>query len=51
MVLFILAVQVRVLEKFKEIMFLENTLTMFSNSTLKLLLPPFRGHGGFLLYF
>jgi len=49
--LFILAVQVRVIEKFKEIMFLENTLTIFSSSRiLKLLFPPFRGHNSFLLY-
>jgi len=48
MALFILTVQVRVIEKFKEIMFLEYTLAMFSRSRiLKSLFPPRRGHGSF----
>jgi hypothetical protein len=50
MVLFVLVIQVRVLEKCKE-MFLENTLTMFNSSALKLLFPWFRGHVSFFTVF
>jgi len=52
MVLFILTVQVRVLEKFKEVMFLEYTLTMFSSSRiLEVTFPTIEGTWQFCTIF